>query len=230
MHRAVVAAVLATLIASGCRKPAKPSPEYTAAQARFVALYGEKLDDAYGLPEMDELLAQLGRVPPDSLDARAAADLSRRIREGRTKLQAEEAALKKAAEAALSPQPAAQGPGRKVLAGAGGGAAEPEGEIPDAGTEGPPQPGMTSQEFDQKFGTCFSYGNQVKVAGKGLVESRLLNDRLQCQKRLPGFDKQAVLFENGKVLAVVDRAQYEAASPKATVVKVDAGTPAPPAK
>lgn len=225
MHRAVLAAALATLICSGCRKPAKPSPEYSAAQARFVALYGEKLDDSYGLAEMDEVLAQLGRVPPDSLDARAAAELSKRIREGRTKLLAEEAALKKAAEAALSPPPAMTAPVRKVLVGEGPSPSEEE--AADAGTEsGPPQPGMTSQEFDQKFGTCFTYGNQVKVAGKGLVESRLLNDRLQCQKRLPGFDKQAVLFENGKVLAVVDQAQYEAASPKTTVVKVDAGTPA----
>jgi hypothetical protein len=228
MHRAFLAVALATLVASGCRKPAKPSPEYSAAQARFVVLYGERLDDAYGLPEMDELLAQLGRVPPDSLDARAAADLSKRIRDGRTKLQAEEAALKKAADAALAPPPDMMGPGKKVVLGAAAGTGGAE--AADAGTDGPPQLGMTSQEFDQKFGTCFTYGHQVKVAGKGLVESRLLNDRLQCQKRLPGFDKQAVLFENGRVLAVVDRAQYEAASPKATVVKVDAGTPAPPAK
>jgi hypothetical protein len=228
MHRAVLVALFASLLASGCRKPAKPSPEFSAAQARFVALYGEKLDDAYGLPEMDDLLAQLGRVPPDSLDARAAADLSKRIRDGRTKLQAEEAALKKAAEAALAPPPAMTGPGKKVILGTV--AEAPEADASDAGSDGPPQPGMTSQEFDQKYGTCFVYGNQVKVAGKGLLESRLLNDRVQCQKRLPGFDKQAVLFENGKVLAVVDRAQYEAASPKTTVVKVDAGTPEPPAK
>ena len=228
MRRLAPAALLLAVLAGGCRKPAKPSPEFAAAQARFVALYGEKLDDAYGLPEMDELLAKLDAVPPASLDAQAAAALSKRIRDGRVKLQAEAAALKKATDAALAPPTV--GFTRKGSAGSGSGASPTE-EAADAGTgDSPPQPGMTSAEFDQKFGTCFSYGSQVRVAGKGLVESRLLNDRVQCQQRLPGFAKQAVLFENGKVLAVVERSQYDAAIPKTTVQRVDGGTPAPPAK
>jgi hypothetical protein len=82
---------------------------------------------------------------------------------------------------------------------------------------------MTAQEFDREFGTCFSYGRAVKVADKGMADTRLLNDRIQCQQRLPGFDKQVVLFQDGKVLGIIDRAQYD--KPPAPR---DGGTPAPP--
>ena len=76
MRRAVLVSVLVLALAAGCRKPQKrPSPEYAAAQARFVALYAEQLDEAYLLPEMEGLLAQLGRVPADSLDAQLAQQL-----------------------------------------------------------------------------------------------------------------------------------------------------------
>jgi len=219
MRRAVLASVLVLSLASGCRKPARrPSPEYAAAQARFVALYAVQLDETYRLPEMDALLAQLAQVPADSLDAQVAQDLAKRIKDGRAKWEAEEAARRKAAAeaAALPPPPSFAAARPAVTAAPAEAAAEP---APAAA----PRPGMTVQEFNREFGTCFSYGRSVKVADKGMADTRLLNDRLQCQQRLPGFDKQVVLFQDGKVLGIIDRAQYD--KPPAPR---DGGTPAPP--
>lgn len=219
MRRAALSALVVLALVSGCRKPARrPSPEYAAAQARFVTLYAEKMDDAYRLPEMDELLAQLGRVPADSLDAQVAQELAQRIREGRARLEAEEAARRKAAAEAAAAAPQPSFAPRPVAA------AAPVVEAPaDPAPASAPRPGMTAQEFDREFGTCFSYGRAVKVADKGMADTRLLNDRLQCQQRLPGFDKQVVLFQDGKVLGIIDRAQYDKPpTPR------DGGTPAPP--
>jgi hypothetical protein len=219
MRRAVLTALVGLALVSACRKPARrPSPEYAAAQARFVSLYAEKMDEAYRLPEMDDLLSQLGRVPADSLDAQVAQALAQRIRDGRTRLEADEAArAKAAAEAAAAAAPLPVYASKQVPAAA---PAEAPAEPAPAAA---PRPGMTVQEFDRAFGTCFAYGRAVKVADKGMADTRLLNDRLQCQQRLPGFDKQVVLFQDGKVLGVIDRAQYDKPpTPR------DGGTPAPP--
>ena len=219
MRRAVLVSVLVLALAAGCRKPQKrPSPEYAAAQARFVALYAEQLDEAYLLPEMEGLLAQLGRVPADSLDAQLAQQLAQRIQDGRARLEAEAAARAKASAEAAAAPPAPTFRGKGLIAPPA--AAEAPAEPPPAAA---PRPGMTILEFDREFGTCFSYGRAVRVADKGMADTRLLNDRVQCQQRLPGFDKQVVLFQEGKVLGVIDRAQYD--KPPAPR---DGGSPAPP--
>ena len=66
----------------------EPSPEFTRASERFNKLYAKELDDAYLDPAMREVEALLEKVPPDSLDAAAAAQLLSRIRENRARLDA----------------------------------------------------------------------------------------------------------------------------------------------
>jgi murein DD-endopeptidase MepM/ murein hydrolase activator NlpD len=77
----------ATLV-FGCRPRA--SPEYEEAHQRFSQLYAVHLDAAYGRPEMDGVVSLLQAVPPQSLDAPAAAELLARIATGRSQLAEDE--------------------------------------------------------------------------------------------------------------------------------------------
>ncbi|HET9036818.1 MAG TPA: hypothetical protein VFN45_11455, partial [Myxococcaceae bacterium] len=79
-------ALVLLLVLTGCARK-EASPEYTRASERFNKLYAKSLDDAYLDPGMREVEALLEKVPPDSLDAQAAAQLLARIRENRTRIE-----------------------------------------------------------------------------------------------------------------------------------------------
>ena len=81
-----ILAVVLLLALTGCARK-EPSPEYTRASERFNKLYAKELDDAYVDPAIREVEALLEKVPADSLDAQAAAQLLTRIRENRTRIE-----------------------------------------------------------------------------------------------------------------------------------------------
>jgi murein DD-endopeptidase MepM/ murein hydrolase activator NlpD len=80
--------MLALVLAVGC--PPRTSPEYEEAHRLFSQLYARHLDAAYGVPEMDQVVELLQRVPERSADAPAARELLARIQAGRTQLAREE--------------------------------------------------------------------------------------------------------------------------------------------
>ena len=73
------AAICLLLIAfAGCRSSA-PDPNFQQANAIYQQLYATQLDDAYGDPKMDEVVALLHKVSARSVDAsRAQAMLGAR--------------------------------------------------------------------------------------------------------------------------------------------------------
>ena len=79
-------AVVLLLVVTGCARK-EPSPEYTRASERFNKLYAKELDDAYVDPAIHEVEALLEKVPADSLDAQAAAQLLNRIRTNRARIE-----------------------------------------------------------------------------------------------------------------------------------------------
>src|SRR5262249_14929572 len=79
-------AVVLLLVFTGCARK-EPSPEYTRASERFNKLYAKELDDAYVDPAIHEVEALLEKVPADSLDAQAAAQLLKRIRDNRARIE-----------------------------------------------------------------------------------------------------------------------------------------------
>lgn len=79
-------------LACGSRK--QPSEEYTQAYLAFGRLTAAKLDLAYVDPEMTAIEELLRRVPGQSMDAEAAAQLLSRIAQERQRVQREQQALR----------------------------------------------------------------------------------------------------------------------------------------
>ncbi|MFY0563442.1 TlpA family protein disulfide reductase [Archangium lansingense] len=77
-----------------CGKKRQPSEEYTQAYLAFGRLIAAKMDQAYVDPEMTSIEEQLRRVPEQSLDAEAAAELLSRISQERQRVQREQQALR----------------------------------------------------------------------------------------------------------------------------------------
>ena len=92
--------LLMTGLACGTKR--QPSEEYTQAYLAFGRLTAAKLDQAYVDPEMTAIEAQLRRVPEQSMDAEAAAQLLARIARERQRVQGEQEALRSKVAAHLA--------------------------------------------------------------------------------------------------------------------------------
>src|SRR5438046_938401 len=67
-----------------CRRaPAGPDPNYEQASKLYQQLYASELDDAYGDPQMDRVVAFLKKVDSSSADADAARAMLGAIQNGR---------------------------------------------------------------------------------------------------------------------------------------------------
>ena len=207
------------LALAGCARK-EPSPEFTRASERFNKLYAKELDDAYLDPAMHEVEALLEKVSPDSLDAAAAAQLLKRIRENRARLEQaskeRETALAEArtpptfSGRSVSPPPAPPpAPGQR-----------PPPPAPDAGPPPAPSAGMSTNDFNRMFGDCFEPAGPVEVAGRGTRDSFTLVDTNRCRTRLPGMVNSVVLADGQTVLGVVPKTALQR-------VPADAGTPPP---
>lgn len=84
--------LLVTSLACGRKK--QPSEEYTRAYLAFARLTAAKVDLAYVDPEMAAIEKLLRRVPEESMDAEAAAQLLSRIDRERKRVQGEQQALR----------------------------------------------------------------------------------------------------------------------------------------
>jgi len=213
-------AVVLLLVLPACGRK-EPSPEYTRASERFNKLYARELDDAYVDPAMHEVESLLEKVPADSLDAQAAAQLLARIRENRARLeQASRLREKALAEArtppsfsgqSVSPPPAPPGPPRP-----------PPPPAPDAGPPSAPSAGMSTRDFSRLFGDCFEPAGPVEVNGRGTRDSYAMVDSYRCRNAMPALVNSVVLADSQTVLGVVPKSALQR-------TPVDGGpVPAPP--
>jgi hypothetical protein len=165
----------------------------------------------------------LAKVSPDSLDAAAAADLLKRIRENRARMeQASKERETALAEARTPPSYS----GRSVSPPPPPPTTPSSGQRPpppvDAGPASAPSAGMSTRDFTRMFGDCFEPAGPVEVNGRGTRDSFTMVDTSRCRSLLPGMVNSVVLADSQTVLGVVPKTAL-------TRVVVDGGAPpAPP--
>ena len=194
MNRRAALILFAVLAAAGCRRATgRPDANYQKASHLYQQLYVTQLDDAYGDPKMDEVLALLQKVDANSQDAEAAGAMVGSIQRGREALARSRAAREKmaaAAQVAVS-APSVEIDPRKILAAS----------APDAG---PPQdpygPGASVAEINTGTGGCLSGYEPFNENGTGVSGTvyRLVPGA-GCAGKLPGYVGQAVLVVNGRI-------------------------------
>lgn len=192
LGRAALVLCLA-LALPACRRQKGPDANFHSARELYEQLYATQLDEAYGDPRMDEVVALLGKVHPRSADAPQARAMLETIARGRETLARELAAREKlAAEAAKG---VAAPPGidmEKILAAS---------REHDAGV--PQDPYGTGAEIaalNAQSGGCMTENEPFEEQGtpvRGAI-FRLAQSE-DCRKRLPGFVGQAVLVVGGRI-------------------------------
>ena len=217
MRRACIPLIAAALcVVAGCRrKPAESSPEYEKASGMYQMLYATELDDAYGDPKMDVVVAQLKRVDPASADADVARELLGAIDRGRTalaKARAERAKLEAATALALT-QPPKIDPAAVLAAS----------QSRDAGpADDPTGTGASVAELNEQTGGCLVADQPFREEGTGKTGTVYkLSVYSACHDKLPGFVGQAVMVIDGKIYRRLPLAETHQESPP------DAGAASP---
>jgi hypothetical protein len=206
-----LAAVLA--LAAACSKP-QPSPDYEEARRRYAELLKASPLDAHEKPEMAGVLELLERVPRESLDAEAAAELRKRILDERRALADQAARRAKLLEAAGAPVAG-------LPAGWTGSSAEPAPAAPAeaaASTEARPASelatGTTLDDFKKARGGCFEQKAPARlVRGKEKPVEGVawgLRDDPACRKQNPAEVGRLVVFSEGKLVEVAEAASAKA--------------------
>ncbi len=212
-------AVVLLLLAACARK--EPSPEYTRASERFNKLYAKELDDAYVDPGMHEVEALLEKVPQDSLDAQASAQLLNRIRENRSRIE-QAAKDRDKAMAAARTAPTFSGPSVSPASAPQGSSRPAPPPAPDAGPPAAPTAGMAMRDFNRLFGDCFEPAGPVEVNGRGPRDSYTMTDSDRCRRAMPALANSVVLADSQTVMGIVPKSALRRTLP-------DGGTPpAPP--
>ena len=210
-------AIVLLLVLTGCARK-EPSPEYTRASERFNKLYAKELDDAYVDPAIREVEALLEKVPADSLDAQAAAQLLARIRENRTRIEQASKDREKALAAART-APTFSGP--SVSAPLSPPSSRPSAPpAPDAGPLSAPTAGMAMRDFNRLFGDCFEQAGPVEVNGRGPRDSYTMVDSDRCRRAMPGLVNSLVLADSETVMGLVPKSALRRTLP-------DGGAPPP---
>ncbi|HWE22343.1 MAG TPA: hypothetical protein VG496_00255 [Myxococcales bacterium] len=219
-----LAAYALTLAMACSRYSGRPDENFTKARQLYDQLYSTQLDDAYGDPRMDDVVALLGKVHKRSVDAPSAQALLHAIEHGReefAKARAEHEKFQQAA-AEVTPTSSTIDPSRVL-------------QHPDAG---PPQdpfgPGASVAEINKEFGGCLVAAEQFRenVTNKSGTLYRL-STNAACKEKLPGFVGQVVMVSEGKVYrriseSEVPRPAASAGTPDGGVAAGrDAGVPAP---
>ncbi len=200
-----------TLAFAACHRSSGPDENYQQAAANYQQLYATELDDAYGDPRMDEVVALLRKVNSRSDDAAAAQTLLGTIERGRQALAKERADREKmAAAAAQSAAPVVNiDPSRFAAA-----------QEPDAGqTQDPYGSGAPVAELNKQSGGCLVENEPFTEQGTGVggtVYRVAPSDT--CRSKLPGMVGQVVLVVNGKIYR-------RTADPRPPPAPVDAGPP-----
>ncbi len=180
---------LALLVA--CSRP-QPSADYERARQLWTGLVQARGEEAAEDPRADEVLALLDRVPKESADAAAAAELRGRI-EGERKSHLEELARR-----------------QKLVAGAGEAPSMPVGSVPAPEAQAEPQPaaapalalGMKLDEFRASYGDCFESKGPVRLTSSDggaprAAQMWVMKADEGCRNKNPKLVGQALLFADG---------------------------------
>jgi hypothetical protein len=189
--------VLALALGLSCRKQAVASPEFTKAQDQFNALYAQKLDGAYNDPAVEEVLALLAKVPPESPDAAGAAELKARIEAGRKGLAEEERRRQEMMRVAAN-----TGGFVSAEGGGGGGGGGAEGAA-DGGEDGGAAEGQAAEDFETAHKGCVQKGLGFQVQGsdvKGDAWELVASDA--CKAKFPALVGKRVYVAGGKVYRI----------------------------
>ena len=187
------AAICLLLIAfAGCRSSA-PDPNFQQANAIYQQLYATQLDDAYGDPKMDEVVALLHKVSARSVDASRAQAMLGLIQRGREELAKQLAEREKMAAAAARSLASAQvniDPSKVLGAGEA-----------DAGPPVDPfGPGASMADLNAHSGGCLVDSEPFTEQGTGVAGTVYrVAPSDTCKGKLPGLSGQIVLVVNGKI-------------------------------
>jgi hypothetical protein len=181
------------LAVGGCRWDSGPDANYQEAAAIYQHLYATQLDDAFGDPRMDQVVALLRKVGARSADAESAQRMLGMIERGREELAKQRVEREKMAAAAAQSASAAvvDIDPSKVLAAT----------APDAG---PPQdpfgPGASVVELNTQSGGCLQDNEPFTEQGTGMTGTVYrVAPSDPCKGKLPGLVGQVVLVVNGKI-------------------------------
>jgi hypothetical protein len=184
---------LALLVAVSCRRsPGPPDPNYDQGAKLYQQLYVQKLDDAYGDPQMDTVVGLLQKVDRNSIDASAAdalLDTIKRGREAYAKSRAEREKMQQAAQQAVTAAPNID-PTRVLGL-----------DTVDAGAPVDPfGPGASISEINAASGGCLVAGEPFRenVTNRAGTVYRL-SSSATCAQRLAGFIGQMVLVTDGRI-------------------------------
>ncbi len=218
MNRRAALILFAVLAAAGCRRATgRPDANYQKASRIYQQLYVTQLDDAYGDPKMDEVLALLQQVDANSQDGEAASAMIGAIQHGREELARSRAAREKRAAAAQVVAPSVEIDPRKILAAS----------APDAGpAQDPYGPGASVAEINSGTGGCLSGYEPFNENGTGVSGTvyRLVPGP-GCAGKLPGYVGQAVLVVNGRIYRRLVDPNPSIVAPPPPAAPVDAGPP-----
>ena len=205
---------------SACRRQRGPDENFHSARELYQQLYATQLDEAYGDPRMDEVVALLEKVHPRSVDAPQAKAMLETIARGRETLAQELAAREKLAAEAAKGVAAPQGiDTEKILAAA---------RERDAGAaQDPYGTGAEIAALNAQSGGCMTENEPFEEQGSPVRGSiyRVAQSE-DCKKRLPGFVGQAVLVVGGKIYR---RIPDPAPPPPPSAPRPVAGAPRPAA-
>jgi hypothetical protein len=230
-----ILAVALALALPACRKPVpQPSAEYDQASLLFHQIYARDLDDAYGNPQVDEVVGLLKKVDPRSADAEAAQKLLKQIADGKqalAKARAEDERRRADQRAPAAPPPSAGSSWPPVAAPPSGpgqpqaDAQQADGRAPSqAGTPGKPDPfgvGSSIAALNDSSGGCLQAGASFKESGSGKAgQMYKLSSAEACAAKLPGLTDQVLLVVDGKI--------YRRVSAKDVTMKTEAAPPPPP--
>lgn len=189
--RALVFPVLAVLLlAGGCKRP-KPSLEYTEAAGKHSNLVAELGDDAYLDEQMSAVEALLARVPVESTDAAAAAELSKLIVSERKRVEAEAARHQRELDSAGNAPDLPDSPRTPEAAGGG------------AGDSWELTAGMTVADVNKVSGDCFSRAGSIKLRKPDDTELDgevyQPRDSATCRERYAQYTGRVLVFRDGKL-------------------------------
>lgn len=217
--RCTVILTLAVALA-GCRRQTGPDANYQKASQLFQQLYATQLDDAYGDPKIDEVVALLKQVDPRSVDAEPASLMLGSIERGRAALAKERADREKlaaAAAAAATSAVSAIDTSRIIAA-----SSPPE----DAGPPRDPfGEGALIADINRATGGCLDPGEPFQEQNTKLSGTiyRLARSSSVCADKMPGFVGQAVLVIDGRIY----RRIADPNPPRPPAPPPDAGPPRP---
>jgi len=207
VKRVFFAAAVLLVALGACRKP-KPSPEFNEAQGKYSSLVAELGDSAFSDDRMTAVEELLAKVPRDSLDAIAAAELQQKINAERKRITEEAAAHEKAMANALAP-PNVDWPRTPEAT------KEEPVAVPDAG---PAElaVGISVDEMRKQSGDCFNSAGSLKLRRSAVDEMAEMWERREvagCPQKYPQYSGKILVFVGGKLAGSYDRAALKQETP-----------------